>query len=298
MGSNISFSHIQLNVKDLNKSLEFYRDILGLIEVDRDDYGVYLKGLEESKHHSLYLKENKETGLHHFSISFTTEQELKTTLDIIKIDHKIANIKEKEIFNAIILKDPAGFPLEFSVEKKKTKVNHIDYLTKNIRPLRLDHITLHTPNISDEIKFYSNLGFSITEEVINKNGEIEGVFLSIRGFSHDLAFFKRSGPAVHHITIRMKELSDIIKVCDILGIMNKNEVIELSLGRHKATGGLSVYLRDPDGNRVEIFTDDYSIDTPNIEPLIWEESTMLLWGPTPPRSYYEEKTKVLDPFKG
>jgi catechol 2,3-dioxygenase len=294
----LTLSHLQLNVKNLEKSLEFYRDILGLIEEERDDFGVYLKGIEENKHHSLYLRESRVVGFHHFAVSFSTLQELQDALNSIEYKNQtFINKYEKGISNSVIFLDPADFPVEFTNENRKTKINHIEYLTKNIRALRLDHITLHTPKIEDEVKFYTSIGFSITEEIRDKDNKINGIFLSIRGFSHDLAFFRRSGPSVHHITIRMKELSDMIKVCDILGIMNKKEVIELSLGRHKATGGLSVYLRDPDGNRIEIFTEDYSIDIPNVEPIIWKEPTpMLLWGPEPPKSYYEEKTKVINPF--
>ncbi|NVK43561.1 MAG: catechol 2,3-dioxygenase, partial [Oceanospirillaceae bacterium] len=37
--------HVQLRVLDINEAVAHYRDLMGLIEMDRDDQGrVYLKG--------------------------------------------------------------------------------------------------------------------------------------------------------------------------------------------------------------------------------------------------------------
>jgi catechol 2,3-dioxygenase len=292
-------SHIQINVKNLEKSLEFYRDIIGLIEVERDEEGVYLRGIEENRHHSIYIKESNENGLHHIGIevlNLTDFNNLTTKLADMGIKTFNNKNRERGIISSILFEDPGRFPIEISYEGKHVKLNHLAYLTKNIKPLRLDHVTLHTPFLENVESIYKELFELIeTETLVGKDGKTYAIFLTSRGYSHDLAFFRRSGPAVHHFTIRMNDLSDIIKVCDTLGLMNRSEIIELSIGRHRATGGLSVYLKDPDGNRVELFTGDYALDSTNINQLTWEEgSKMLLWGPEPPKTYYEHKTKVID----
>lgn len=54
--SIIRIARTVLHVKDLELSRKFYVDGLGMIETERDDRHVYLRGLEEHCHHSLLLK--------------------------------------------------------------------------------------------------------------------------------------------------------------------------------------------------------------------------------------------------
>jgi catechol 2,3-dioxygenase len=46
-------SHVELLVADLERSLHFYVEVIGLAITERDDGTVYLRGMEESCHHSL-----------------------------------------------------------------------------------------------------------------------------------------------------------------------------------------------------------------------------------------------------
>ena len=49
-------SHVELLVADLERSLRFYVEVIGLAITERDDGAVYLRGMEESCHHSLVLR--------------------------------------------------------------------------------------------------------------------------------------------------------------------------------------------------------------------------------------------------
>ncbi len=50
-----------LNVKDLDRSREFYVNALGFVETECDEEHIYLRGLEEHVHHSLVLKKIRAT---------------------------------------------------------------------------------------------------------------------------------------------------------------------------------------------------------------------------------------------
>ena len=55
--------HVALRVLELEPALKHYRDVLGLIEVARDDKGrVFLKAWDEHDHHSVVLREADEAG--------------------------------------------------------------------------------------------------------------------------------------------------------------------------------------------------------------------------------------------
>src|SRR5580698_2966822 len=48
-------SHVRYFVKDLAESLRFYTEVLGFVVSDQDADTVYLRGIEESCHHSIVL---------------------------------------------------------------------------------------------------------------------------------------------------------------------------------------------------------------------------------------------------
>ena len=55
--------HAQVRVLDLEESVRFYRDVLGLVETGRDTAGrVYFKAWDERDHHSLILREADRAG--------------------------------------------------------------------------------------------------------------------------------------------------------------------------------------------------------------------------------------------
>ena len=60
--------HIQLRVLDMEEALAHYRDLIGLIEMDRDEQGrVYLKGWSEIDKFSVVLREADQPGLDYLS---------------------------------------------------------------------------------------------------------------------------------------------------------------------------------------------------------------------------------------
>jgi len=56
--------HIQLRVLDLDESVEFYKNVLGLVETGRDAQGrVYFKAWDERDHNSVILRQADRAGM-------------------------------------------------------------------------------------------------------------------------------------------------------------------------------------------------------------------------------------------
>src|SRR5690606_20499931 len=53
-------SHIRLTVRDLPRAREFYTEVIGLLVTDEDTGVAYLRGVEETCHHSLVLRATNE----------------------------------------------------------------------------------------------------------------------------------------------------------------------------------------------------------------------------------------------
>ena len=73
----------------------------------------------------------------------------------------------------------------------------------------------------------------------------------------------------------------------------RSEVIERGPGRHGVSNAFFVYLRDPDGHRIELYSCDYYTGDPDHEPLRWsvnDPRCRSFWGARAPDSWYEESS--------
>ena len=79
--------------------------------------------------------------------------------------------------------------------------------------------------------------------------------------------------------------------------MNEQDHIERGPGRHGVSNAFYVYLRDPDGHRVEVYTSDYFTGDPDHETYRWHVSDVRrrdFWGAAVVPSWYAEAMPVLD----
>jgi catechol 2,3-dioxygenase len=118
-----------------------------------------------------------------------------------------------------------------------------------------------------------------------------------KGNVHDLALTNGDGPRLHHIGVWVPTAMNIIHACDLLSTTGYLEAMERGPGRHGISNAFFLYLRDPDGHRVELFTSDYLTVDPDFEPIRWklrDAQRQTLWGHPAPRSWFAEGT----PFEG
>jgi catechol 2,3-dioxygenase len=60
--------HAQIRVTELDPTIHFYRDVLGLVETGRDSIGrVYFKAWDERDHNSVVLRQADSAGIDHFA---------------------------------------------------------------------------------------------------------------------------------------------------------------------------------------------------------------------------------------
>jgi catechol 2,3-dioxygenase len=84
---------------------------------------------------------------------------------------------------------------------------------------------------------------------------------------------------------------DVINACDVLAVTGFAGSIERGPGRHGISNAFFLYLRDPDGHRIELFTGDYRTMDPEFAPIRWsldDPRRQTLWGQPAPRSWFDE----------
>ncbi len=269
-------SHAVLTVRDLGASRAFYVDYLGFVVSDEDPDALYLRGVAEACHHSLVLKRSagqpvcERVGLRVF-----TEDDLETTKEYFEhAGLPTAWVDVPYQGRTLHVSDPIGTPLEFcAVMPAKPRLDMAFNVHRGANPLRLDHFQMHAPDVQPVCEFYTQLGFRLSE-YISPDGtdELLTIFLQRKGNPHDVVFDTGVGPRFHHAAFVILESFHLIQACDLAAVHGYETNVEFGPGRHGPGHALFVYLRDPDGHRIELFNTHYlMIDIEN-EPVRWDLS--------------------------
>lgn len=286
-------SHAVLRVRDLAKSRAFYVDAIGMLASDEDKDTLYLRGLEEACHHSLVLKRG-EPACERIGFRVFTEEDLDLLQrHLVGAGLKTAFVKRPFQSRALHVTDVAGVPLEFcaSMTVMPRAIREFDRY-HGAHPMRLDHFQALSPDLRKAWEFYSTLGFRTSEYIADDGQDARAIFMQRKGNPHDLVFMNSPGPRLHHVAFTCPEAHHLMHLCDVLASAGFGESVEHGPGRHFGPGyARFLYLRDPDGHRIEFFNNHYQTIDVEDEPLRWvppAQGTASRWGKLAPQSWREE----------
>jgi catechol 2,3-dioxygenase len=290
-------SHAVLTVKDLARSRAFYVDLLGFIVSDEDKDALYLRGVTEACHHSLVLKRTSEPPqCERVGMRVFTEEDLeKAKAYFEQRGLPAAYVERPYQAKTLHVADPLGTPLEFCARmdvKPRLVVSFADH--KGAVPQRLDHFQVVVPDVQSQCAFYMDMGFRLSEYIApDGKDELLFVFLQRKGNPHDIVFGTGTGPRFHHVAFSIPESYQFFYVCDLAADMGFADNIEYGPGRHGPGHALFVYLRDPDGHRVELFNTHYQVMDIENEPLRWDASyaAKRRWQLPPRRQWHTEASR-------
>ena len=297
-------AYAELTVTDLAASEHFYVDMLGLVVSHRTDDALYLRGWEERLHHSLVLRRASAPACARLSFRVRANSDLEALATEFERRECVARFVDSQLAGmgrALHVWDPFGFPLEFfhDMTRFETSLQRFD-IQRGAPIMRLDHFNIHAPRCEETVTFWRELGFRFTEYIATdgEDERITGAWLARKPTVHDVALTAGRGPRLHHIGLYVAEPAGVLRTCDQLAAAYHSDMIERGPGRHGVSNAFFVYLRDPDGHRIELYACDYYTGDPDHEPLRWsvnDPRCRSFWGTRAPDSWYEESSLVLGP---
>ncbi|WP_173916849.1 3,4-dihydroxyphenylacetate 2,3-dioxygenase [Halobacillus sp. Marseille-Q1614] len=293
-----------LHVTDLEKSRKFY-DALGFIETEANNEEIYFRGLEEHNHHSLLLKKKSVPALEVISYKVRSEEDLdKLGAKLEQDGSEVKWIdKQKSVGRALRYQDVSGLPIEFyaQMDTVERKLQQYD-LYKGAKVQRIDHFNCMVSDVEAAQDFYmKELGFACSEYTAGEENKVWASWLHRKPSVHDVAFMNGEGPRLHHVGFWLKDPMSLIDGCDVLASMGYGPNIERGPGRHGLSNAFFLYLRDPDGHRIELYNGDYLTSDPDFKPIRWDLDDPMrqtFWGHEAPDCWFEEATEVLDVHNG
>jgi len=290
----LRLSHVDYGVTDLTASRAFYADTLGLQVTHEDATRITFRAMEERGHHCLSVVKSDKPEVYALAFKLFDEPDLDRAHDYFQSRGlPVEWVTRPHMDRVLRTRDPWGIPLEFYVKMDRLPTIHQHYkLYKGVKPLRIDHFNMFSADVDASVEFYNDIGFRVTEYTEDDaSGKVWAAWMHRKGGVHDVAFTNGLGPRLHHTAFWVPNPLNIIDLLDLMATTGYVSNIERGPGRHGISNAFFLYVRDPDGHRIEIYCSDYQTSDPDLEPIRWsltDPQRQTLWGAPAPRSWFEE----------
>ncbi len=274
--------HVQIRVLDMDEAMKHYVDLLGLIEVDRDDQGrVYLKGWTEVDKFSVVLREADQPGMDFMGFKCLDEDTLdRLHEELVAFGCAVDVIPEGELKDCgrrLRFTAPSGHDFELYATKQQTGKWGVGNRNpeawprglQGMKATRFDHCLLYGTDLDRTLELFRDvLGFDLAEQVVTPDGKRVAQFLTASMKAHDVAFIDHPEPGkFHHASFFLETWEDVLRAADLISMTDTS--IDIGPTRHGLTHGKTIYFFDPSGNRTEVFCGgDYHY--PDHEPVTWD----------------------------
>lgn len=284
--------HFGLVSTDLEKSLWFFKEVIGLEETEEKDGVHYLRAWGDFEHHTLSIRAGEESRLDHVAWRTKRPEDVDAFAEVLENDgievEWVTEGTEAGQGKAFRFKTPSEHTFEIYFEMEKTLASpetrsvlknqaHRSW-SRGVSPRRIDHVNLLTNySVKDLSQFMMDkFGFKMRECVEMPDGELAGSWMSVTPLVHDIALsfdpHAETPNRVHHISYWLDNAQDLLRAADIL---KENGIFFKGPGKHGISQAMYIYAIDPgSGVRIEIFTNGYLIFEPDWEPIVWTVDEM------------------------
>lgn len=288
----VKVGHVALQTPDVERLVSYYTEILDFDLSERDGEAAYLA--TDLDHHCVAVaKSNGGSPVH---LAFQIAGSLEDTaaeLEAKGIGAERHSDPAPGIPALLRLRDPDGNPLDLYAE-----VEHRAPQPAAVRPQKLGHVCYFVSDPQATSSFYQDvLGFRWSDSI----GDFFH-FLRCNADHHAINLLRSPTPKrIHHIAYEMRNLTHLQQALEALG-RSEHRVV-WGPGRHGPGHNVFTYHLDPDGTRVELFTEldlmlderlgyfeprPWHRDAPQ-RPKVWEPNpqTSNSWGTGAPDSFRE-----------
>jgi len=287
-----SLGHVALETPDLDGSLAFFHDAVGMEVVERRDDVAYLRCPDEFAHHSLSLAEAASAGVDHVgwqTVDAESVEGFATQLEAAGTEvTRVAAGEEPGQGEAVRFESPTGHRLELYHEmattaapaERRSKLRNRPYDKSGnhpVAPRRIDHVQIWDPDALALAEwFQSALGLRVQEYYDRLDGSRWGTFLSANGVKIEVAVIQDDDPdaraALNHVAYKVDSGDDLFDAADAMA--ERGCPVD-GFGQHSISRGKFCYTRDPvSDHTIEFSAGGYLVFDPDWEPVAWSESDL------------------------
>jgi len=279
-----SLAHVELLTPDLDASVAFAHDILGMHVVEEQGDSTYLRCWGDEYRYSLVLTRSDTPGLGHASWRTDAEELLDEAVAAVEATGTPGEWVEESFGHgrAYRFEGPGGqtHELFWDVERgvappgeESPYPGRVQRASSHGIGVRmLDHVTVTTPDVRRSVEWCRDtLRFRIMAGVEPTPGA-PWVFsvVTTNEKSHDLGYiqdFDGQRGRLHHVAFWVETNHDLTQGATF--IIEHGHDIDFGPGQHGIGEQNYLYFRDPAGLRYELNSGGYRNYVPDFEPVIW-----------------------------
>ena len=304
--------HIELGTPDLEASLWFFIEMMGMSEVHRDGQSVYLRAWGDAYRTTLKLTDHHEAGLLHTGWRAASPRGLAQRADALELDGAGRGWIDGDVGHgpAYQFEDPGGHLMELYWEAEafrpsdgeRSYYKNVPQRLTNRGAMvrRIDHLHVLCEDVPRNRGFMRDLlGFQLRENVVLADGTELSSWISVTPLVHDIAYsldgVLDTRGRLHHAGFLLDNREDLLRAADIMA--DYGVFIESGPSKHKISHQYFLYVYEPGGNRIELVTSGYLILQPDWKPVTWTEEDRRdgqAWGLKLPPSFHVYGTPVVD----
>jgi catechol 2,3-dioxygenase len=245
---------VELGVRDLKASADFYRKVWALEDVAGEGDTLYLRGTGKD-HHVLALRERPKASLLgvHFSapdraaVDGLDANAVKIGATVARAPGEMEKIAGGGYGFSVLT--PEGHPLTIS----SNVADHAEAVDDHTRPTKLTHVVLNSAEVEKQTAFFVDvLGFKLTDSTFMMD------FVRCCSDHHSVAFARGKGPSLNHMAYEVPDIDGLMRGA---GRLRKNGYeIAWGVGRHGPGNNVFSYFVEPNGFVTEYTTEVDQVD--------------------------------------
>ena len=276
-----AIGHATFETPDLDRIVDYYQNVLGLVLVDRVGDTAYLASPLD--YHSVLLKQGSTARCTQITLQLPQDADLN---DVAKqltangLSPKLETHSQPSTPGMISFDGPD----DICVGLIRTRDVPQKAMPVGIGPRKLGHIAFNVHDVQGSVDFFTKLlGFRVSDWM----GDFFA-FLRCGPDHHTINLLHGKANKMHHIAFEAKDWEHIRTACDFLG---KQKIpLIWGPGRHGIGHNIFIYHHTPDGQIMELYTDlDHMSDEASgaFDPRPWHEDNPQrpkVWQPGPQTS--------------
>ncbi|MFE4211562.1 catechol 2,3-dioxygenase [Streptomyces sp. NPDC056844] len=312
LGDIAHLGHVELLTPDLDGSVRFFTDYLGLTVNGQDGDSVHLRTFDDYEHHSLVLTAAAKPGLRRTALRTSSEEALRRRVAELESTGHAGRWAEDEpgIGKLYLTADPDGHEIALYWESEYYQAPpELRPALKNqpqakpnrgVGVRRLDHINFLAADVAANADFHQHvLGARPTEQIQLDTGRIGAKWLTFTDKSYDVVYtsdWTGSTGRLHHIAFATDTREDILRAADLA--IDSGVFIETGPHKHAIQQTFFLYVYEPGGNRIELCNPLTRLVLAPDWPLVtWTEAERAkgqAWGLRTIESFHTHGTPPLD----
>jgi 2,3-dihydroxy-p-cumate/2,3-dihydroxybenzoate 3,4-dioxygenase len=232
--------YARIGSEDLDTSIRFATEVLGLELMERDASSAYLRG--DDRDHNICYTKGRESGQ-------ATGWELASmdALDAAAADFERAGVSvragtsaerdQRRVRGLLMVNDATGNTIELVARPAACGRRYFPFRDAGIS--HFSHVGLHTKDAAaDESFWIKNLGAKVSDWIG------DAALMRINDVHHNIALFPSTKAGIQHVNFQVESQDDIMR--SFYFLQKRNVKIVFGPGRHPTSGARFLYFQGPD----------------------------------------------------